>query len=112
MDETRFLELFEQNGHIVYPVIAVTVIALILWGILSAWRAQDLDGLAKVELKREIILELRKQIGGMSAEALSRSVGLDNFKTVKLLEEMQRDGIILSHTTTSRLTTYRIKGAA
>ena len=72
MDETRFLELFEQHGHIVYPVIAVAVVALILWGILSAWRAQDLDGLAKVELKREIILELRRQIGGMSAEALSR----------------------------------------
>lgn len=105
-----YFEVLERNSHIVYPALAVLVTLLLVAGILQAWRTQDLDGLAKVELKREIILELRRQMGGVSADRLSQAVGLENFKTVKLLEEMQRDGILISHTNTSRLTLWRIKG--
>ena len=109
--ETDYLELLERNSHIVYPALAVLVVVLLILGILEAWRSQDLDGLQKVELKREIILELRRQIGGASAETLARAIGLESFKTVKLLEEMQRDNIVISHTNTARLTLWRIKGA-
>ncbi len=109
--ETDYLELLERNSHIVYPALAVLVVLLLVLGILEAWRSQDLDGLQKVELKREIILELRRQIGGASAETLARAIGLESFKTVKLLEELQRDGIVVSHTNTARLTLGRIKGA-
>ncbi len=100
----------ERYGAVLYPAVALIVIVLIVSGILQAWRTHDLAGLAKVELKREIILELRKQVAGMSAETLARTINLNSFKTVKLLEEMQRDGIILSHTNTARLTTWRVKG--
>ncbi len=109
--ETDFLEVLERNSHIVYPTLAVLVVVLLILGILEAWRSQDLDGLQKVELKREIILELRRQIGGASAETLAKAIGLESFKTVKLLEEMQHDGIVVSHTNTARLTLWRIKGA-
>jgi len=109
--ETDYLELLERNSHIVYPALAVLVVLLLVLGILEAWRSQDLDGLQKVELKREIILELRRQIGGASAETLAKAIGLESFKTVKLLEELQRDGIVVSHTNTARLTLWRIKGA-
>ena len=109
--ETDYLALLERNSHIVYPVLAVVVGLLLVLGILEAWRSQDLDGLQKVELKREIILELRRQIGGESAETLARAIGLESFKTEKLLEEMQRDGIVVSHTNTARLRLWRVKGA-
>jgi hypothetical protein len=109
--ETDWLELLERNSHIVYPALAVLVVVLLILGILEAWRSQDLDGLQKVELKREIILELRRQLGGSSAETLAKAIGLESFKTVKLLEEMQHDGIVVSHTNTARLTLWRIKGA-
>ena len=109
--ETDYLELLERNSHIVYPALAVLVVLLLVLGILEAWRSQDLDGLQKVELKREIILELRRQIGGASAETLAKAIGLESFKTVKLLEELQRDNIVISHTNTARLTLWRIKGA-
>lgn len=109
--ETDYLALLERNSHIIYPALAVLVVALLVLGILEAWRSQDLDGLQKVELKREIILELRRQIGGASAETLARAIGLESFKTVKLLEELQRDGIVVSHTNTARLTIWRMKGA-
>jgi hypothetical protein len=108
--ETDYLELLEKNSHIIYPALAVLVVGLLVLGILEAWRSQDLDGLQKVELKRSIILELRRQLGGASAETLAKAIGLESFKTVKLLEELQRDGIVISHTNTARLTLWRIKG--
>jgi hypothetical protein len=106
----KYFELLERNSHIIYPTLALAVVALVILGILQAWRAHDLDGLAKLELKREIILELRKTMGGASADMLARAVGLEPLKIMKLLEEMQRDGILLSHTNTSRLTVWRLKG--
>jgi hypothetical protein len=106
----KYIEVLESNSHIIYPVLAVLVLALIVIGILQAWRAHDLDGLTKAELKREIVVELRKQLGGASADALSRAVGLEPFKLVKLLEEMQRDGVVASHTNTQRLTFWQLKG--
>ena len=108
VDEARFF--VERYGAVLYPAVALIVITLIVAGILQAWRQHDLVGLVKVELKREIILELRKQVGGMSAETIARAINLNSFKTVKILEEMQRDGIIHSHTNTARLTTWRVKG--
>jgi hypothetical protein len=112
LEHAGYIDVLERNNHIIYPALAILVVALLVAGILEAWRTQDLDGLAKVELKREIILELRRQIGGASAEALARAVGLESFKTVRLLEELQRDGIITSHTNTARLTVWRIRGAS
>lgn len=105
-----YIDILERNSHIIYPLLAIGVVGLLVAGILQAWRSQDLDGLAKVELKREIILELRKQMGGVSAEMLARAVNLEPLKTVKLLEEMQRDGILASHTNSARLTLWRLKG--
>ena len=109
-DTAGYFELLERNTHILYPLIALLVVTMIIAGILQAWRAQDLDGLAKVELKREIILELRRQLGGLSAEHLSKAIGLESFKTQKLLEEMLKDGILICHTNTQRLTLWRLKG--
>lgn len=106
----RYFELLERNSHIVYPLLALLVVMLLVMGILQFWRAHDMDGLAKVELKREIIIELRKQMGGASAEELARAVGLAPLTTVRLLEEMQKEGILASHTNTTRLTVWRIKG--
>lgn len=109
-ESARFLELLERNTHILYPALAVLALGLIVAGVLQAWRSEDLAGLEKAELKREIILELRRQAGcSASGEQLARAIRLDSFKTFKLLEEMQRDGLIASHTNTQRLTLWRLK---
>jgi len=99
----KYFEFLELNAHIIYPLLAVLVLALLIAGILQAWRTQDLDGLAKAELKREVILELRRVMGGATVE-------LEPFKLVKLLEEMQRDGIVACHTTSQRLTVWQLEG--
>ncbi len=105
-----YLEFLEQNSHIIYPAIGLLVLVLIAAGILQAWKTQDLDGLAKAELKREIILEIRRQMGGVTAEDLSRAVGLEPFRMNRLLEEMQQDGVLISHTNTAHKTVWRVKG--
>lgn len=105
-----YFELLEQNSHIIYPALGLLVLVIIGAGILQAWRTQDLDGLAKAELKREVILELRKQLGGVTAESLARKLGMEPFRMVGILEEMQKDGLLLSHTNTQRLTVWRVKG--
>jgi hypothetical protein len=106
----EYFELLERNTHIVYPVLAVLVLVVLVAGILQAWRTQDLDGLQKAQFKREIILELRRDTLGFSAEALSKRVKLEPLKLMRLLEEMQDEGIVMSVTNTQRQTTWRLKG--
>lgn len=109
-DDASYFELLERNTHILYPLLTLLAVTIIIAGILQAWRAQDIDGLAKVELKREIILELRRHLGGLSAEHIAKVIGVESFKTQKLLEEMLKDGILICHTNTQRLTLWRLKG--
>ena len=106
-----YIEMLEQNSHIIYPALAILVLVLIVAGILQAWKTQDLDGLQKAELKKEIVVHLRQEIGGAPAEQLARQCGnISPIKLLPLLEEMQKDNILSSFTNTSRLTIWRLKG--
>src|SRR5688572_27310196 len=105
-----YLELLENNTHIIYPALAIMVVVLIVAGILHAWKSDDLDSAVKAEAKREIVLQLRREMHGMSAERLKRMTGLDMTKLVRLLQEMQEDGILSSHTNSQRQTTWVLKG--
>ncbi len=105
-----YIEILERNTHIVYPVLAVLVLVVLVAGILQAWKTQDLDGLQRAEFKREIILELRRDTLGYSVEVLARRVKLEPLKLVRLLEEMQTEGVVMSVTNSQRLTTWRLKG--
>jgi hypothetical protein len=108
--EPGYFELLEKNTHIVYPVLAVLVLVLLMAGILQAWKTQDLDGLQLAVLKREIVLELRRETWGASVDNLARKMKLDPLKLVNMLEQMQKDGVVISTTDTKRLTTWRLKG--
>jgi hypothetical protein len=106
----RYIEQLETNTHLVYPAVAVLVLILIGLGILQAWRSEDMDGLQKAELKREVIRELRREVHGLTADAISKAVGVPSLKLLRVLEEMQRDNILESRTDTARITTWRMKG--
>lgn len=105
-----YFEWLEKNSHIIYPALAILVLTLLVGGILQAWRTQDLDGLQKAELKREIVQQLRIETHGSPAEHIARKVGLEPIKLMKLLEEMQRDGLISSYVNTQRLTIWTMRG--
>lgn len=106
----KYFEWLEANSQVLYPAIGLLVLVLVLLGILQAWRAPKLSGASLLELKREILLHLRKEMGGCSADVLAKVVALDSFKVMKLLEEMQNEGMVRSYTNTHRLTIWQIKG--
>lgn len=107
----EYLTFLEHNSHVVYPAIAAVVLTLLVLGVVQAWRSTELDGMAKMEFKREIILTLRRQVAGETVETIARRIGLEPFKTAKLLEEMQRDGILRSHVSSNRLVLWQVTGA-
>lgn len=107
--EPPYLEWLEQNTHIIYPILGIGTLVLLAAGIIQAWRSQDLDGLQKAEFKRQIILELRRDTFGVTAEILAKRIDLESLKTARLLEELQKEGLIISSTNTQRITTWRMK---
>ncbi len=105
----RYIEFLEGNTHLAYPALAVLVLVLIALGILQAWRSEDMDGVQKAELKRDVIRELRREVHGMTADALSKAVGIPSLKLLRVLEEMQKDSILEARTDTRRITTWKMK---
>lgn len=108
----RYFEWLENNSHLIYPLLAVAVVALIAFGIIGAWRSEDIDGIQKAELKREVIRQLRREVYGLTAVRLATLLEVPGGKMLKLLEEMAEDNIVESRTDTSRVTTWRLKGLA
>jgi hypothetical protein len=108
--DPAYFELLEKNTHIVYPVLAIGVLVLLVGGILQAWRTQDLDGMQKDAAKRELVLLLRREMHGATVEVLAKELGLTSLRLLKLLEALQQEGIVISHTNTQRVTTWSLKG--
>ena len=85
------------------------MIALLVWGIFRAWRSNDLDGLQKAELKRDLIVALRARPGGLSAELLAREVELDRLQVAQLADELAKEGVLEVFQTTGGLV-YHVAG--
>lgn len=89
------LSWIEQHSHILYPLLAVGTVALLVVGILSAWRSDDISGILKVEYKREVITQLRLDPGGVPVNRLAKRLKLSVHRTARILEEMAKDGQIV-----------------
>ena len=103
-------DFLDRNTHILYPALALVAVGLLVIGILSAWRSDDISGLAKVEYKREIIIRMRKNVGGVSIEDLSRDLKVKPLQMAKIVEEMQTDGMVVPHTNAKHVTLWRLRG--
>jgi IclR-like helix-turn-helix domain-containing protein len=108
--DPNYFELLERNSHIVYPALALLVLGLVTVAILQASKAHDMDGAVKAEFKKLIIDELRRYPAGLETPDLAAATGLDRSKLVRLLDQMQQEGVLVSHTTTQRQTVWRVKG--
>lgn len=89
------LSWIDQHSHILYPLLAVGTVALLVVGILSAWHSDDISGILKVEYKREIITQLRRDPGGVPVNRLAKTLKLSVHRAAKLVEEMAKDGQIV-----------------
>jgi len=106
----KYIEMLEQNSHIVYPSIAALTLLILVAGIFKAWKSQDMDGLTKNEFKRAIVNELRRNLAGLPGEVIARAVGLDRLKTVRLLEQMQQEGMVNSYMSSNQMMMWRVRG--
>jgi hypothetical protein len=107
----KYIEMLEQNSHIVYPALGILTLLVVVAGIFQAWKSQDMDGLSKNEFKRAIVNELRRNLSGLSGEMIARAVGLDRLKTVRLLEQMQQEGMVNSYMSSTQMMMWRVRGA-
>ncbi len=107
--DVRYIEFLEDNTHLIYPALAVLALVAIILGILQAYRSEDMSGVEKAEIKRDIIRELRRQVGGMTVDDLARAIAVPSLKVLKILEELQKENIVDTRTNTRRLTTWRMK---
>lgn len=108
--KVRYIEALEDNANVIYPALALLVIALVALGILQALRSDDMDAEQKAEVKRKVLRELRLDLGGMTVEQLSKRVALPSHRLFKILEEMQEAGMVEHRTDTRRVTTWHVKG--
>lgn len=99
----------ERHAAILYPILAVGTVALVALGFLTAWRSDELSGIVKVEYKREVIALLRREIGGLPVAAIARHLKLAERKTARLVEELQRDGILAGEKRQGS-TVWRLRG--
>jgi hypothetical protein len=106
-----YFELLESNSHLIYPALGALVVLLIALGIFQAWRAQDLDGLRKAELKREVMIFLRRGRGGTTTEAVGKELGQAPLPMLRILEEMQKEGLVVAHTNTQRQMLWQLISA-
>ncbi len=104
------IDFLERHAQVIYPLLAAVVVVVLVIGIIRAWRTTDLNAEAKIRYKRNILQEMRMNLSGMVADEIAKKIGLDRLKTLGLLEEMQKDGFLESHTTTQRLTMWRVRG--
>lgn len=106
-----WLDRLERHAQGVYLGVAVVVLLLLALGIRQAWRSQELHSQEKIARRSELLRILRRERTGCSAEGLSREIGLPSLTLVRLLEELEDDGLVVSHTNTQRLTTWSIKAS-
>jgi hypothetical protein len=100
---------WDRHTQVVFPTLVVLSLIVLLTGIIQAFRSEDLRGTDRVELKREVLVAVRRHPGGVAAEQLSKDTGIQTRLLVKLLEDMQRIGWVTCFTNTQRLTLWTVQ---
>lgn len=101
----------EANGTIVYPAIALIIIGLIAGALFASWRADELAGEQRGELKMRILQVMRRRISGVSAEQVAAELQIETILAAKLLDELEKDGTV-SAARGGTLVQYRIRSSA
>lgn len=84
----------EEHGSIVYPAMALVIIGLIAGALFASWRADELEGERKGELKMKILQVMRRRISGVSAEQIAAELQIDVLVAAKLLGELDNEGVV------------------
>lgn len=85
----------ERNTHVVYTGLMVLTGVLVLLGIFFAMRSHQLDPETRLRIKKNVIEELRRNVHGVSTETLSQLFSVDVKPLAGVLEEMEKDGMLV-----------------
>jgi hypothetical protein len=84
---------WEAHGQTLYPILAVASLVVLFAGILQAWRLMGgIDSSEKIELKRTILVVVRRYPEGASTERLAQETGIETGQMAKVLADMQESG--------------------
>lgn len=99
----------EDHGDVLFPLIAVAVIALIVVGIRRGM-SSNVANLQKKQDQKDAIVRMMRQKLLVSAEAISNELKIDHFHASALLEDLVKEGKLIEQKSTSGVANYRLKG--
>lgn len=109
-DAAQLWQWIEEHGAIVYPALALIIIGLIAGALFASWRADEIEGERKGELKMKLLQIMRRRISGVSAEQIAAELQIDVLVAAKLLNELDAEGIVATAPSVGNAPTqYRLR---
>lgn len=87
-------EWMDANATVVYPVIAVAIIALIVGALFASWRSDELNAEQRGRLKDAMLKLMRRRVSGVSAEQVAAELQIDTVLAGRLLSELVEQGLV------------------
>jgi len=109
-DESHKLWYFvEDHGDIVFPLLALLVVALIFFGIRRGMKSNTAQLQQKQDQKDSIVRMMRAKLM-VSAELVAGELRIDRFAASALLEELVKEGKLIEQRIAGGVANYRLKG--
>jgi hypothetical protein len=101
-------EWIEAHSELVYPAVAICILGLIIGAALAFFRSEELGAEKAGQLKREIMLLLRRRVSGVGVDQVAAELQIDRLVAGRLLSELEQEGMISGSGTAP--VQYRIRG--
>jgi hypothetical protein len=99
----------EDHGDIIFPLLALLVVALIVFGIRRGMKSNVADLQQKQEQKDAIVRMMRAKLL-VSPDAVAGELSIDRFIASALLEELVKEGKLVEQRIEGGVANYRLKG--
>lgn len=101
-------EWIEAHSELVYPAVALCILGLIVGAALAFFRSNEFGAEKAGQLKREIMLLLRRRVSGVGVDQVAAELQVDRMVAARLLTELEQEGLISGSATAP--IQYRIRG--
>lgn len=108
-DSHKWWEWIEDHGEIIFPLLALAVIALIVFGVRRGMMTSSAD-LEQKQAEKDAIVRMMRQKLLVSPEAVGAELQIDRFRAAALLEELEREGKLVQQRIAGGVAHYRLKG--
>lgn len=108
-DAHRIWYFVEDHGDIVFPLLALLVVALIIFGIRKGMKSSTDELQVKQQQKDSIVRMMRAKLL-VTPEAVAAELRLDRFQASALLDELVKEGKLVEQKIVGGGASYRLKG--